>query len=282
MLSHSTEISCRNPHKEVPGKEIFKLKNLFIPINTNNTHWTLVVIYFEEKRIKYYDSIANDTGNSQLNNILQFLMDSEEERKYTGDDFKWDLVVSTACVPKQENRFDCSAFICMYCHYLSNDSTLDFDQTAIAPFQKRIALQILSGTEYTSLDELSDSLTLEVIVLNDGKDKVSNIVSQNSTVRPHQEILSSTTNGDDFYVAKFNKKLHDKILEVLESFGHIQNSQEFKFNYYHTTSNDTTEPEVKVFPVAKGLLARLNPQDSISKNEFPSNKWIPYSIKYIS
>jgi hypothetical protein len=93
-------------------------------------------------------------------------------------------------------------------------------------------------------------------------------------VRPHQEILSSTTNGDYFYVAKLNKKLHDEILEVLESFGRIQNSQEFKFNYYHTTSDDTTEHEVKVISVAKGLLARLNPQDSIPKNKFPRNKWI--------
>jgi Ulp1 family protease len=67
--------------KKITGKDIFKLKNLFIPINTNNTHWTLVVITFEEKWIKYYDSIANNTGNSQLNNILQFLMDSDEERK---------------------------------------------------------------------------------------------------------------------------------------------------------------------------------------------------------
>jgi hypothetical protein len=83
--------------------------------------------------------------------------------------------------------------------------------------------------------------------LNDGKDKVSNTVSQNSMVRPHQEILSSTTNGDGFYVVKLNKKLHDDILEVLEGFGCIQNSQEFKFNYYHTTSNDTTEHEVKVY-----------------------------------
>ncbi len=87
--------------KKVPGKDIFKLKNLFISINTNNTHWTLVVIYFEENWIKYYDSIANNTGNSQLNNILQFLMDSDKERKYTRDDFKWDLVVSTASVPRQ-------------------------------------------------------------------------------------------------------------------------------------------------------------------------------------
>jgi hypothetical protein len=116
---------------------------------------------------------------------------------------------------------------------------------------KRIALQILSGIEYTSSDELSDSSTSEVIVLNDGKDEVLNTISQNSTVRPHQEILSLTTNGDDFYVAKFNKKLHDKILEVLESFGCIQNSQEFKFNYYHTTSNDIVEHKVIFFQLPR-------------------------------
>lgn len=39
----------------VPGRDIFKLKYLFFPININNNHWTLIVVYMEEKRISYYD-----------------------------------------------------------------------------------------------------------------------------------------------------------------------------------------------------------------------------------
>jgi hypothetical protein len=42
--------------KKVPGKDIFKLKYIFCPINLGNQHWTLAVIFMEEKKIQHYDS----------------------------------------------------------------------------------------------------------------------------------------------------------------------------------------------------------------------------------
>ena len=44
--------------KKVPGKDIFNLKYIFCPINHNNKHWTSAVIFMEDKRIQYYDSLA--------------------------------------------------------------------------------------------------------------------------------------------------------------------------------------------------------------------------------
>jgi hypothetical protein len=44
--------------KKVPGKDIFNLKYIFFPINLDNTHWTLAVIFMEDKQIRYYDSLA--------------------------------------------------------------------------------------------------------------------------------------------------------------------------------------------------------------------------------
>jgi len=44
--------------KNVPGKDIFNLKYIFCPINLNNLHWTSAVIFMEDKRIQYYDSLA--------------------------------------------------------------------------------------------------------------------------------------------------------------------------------------------------------------------------------
>ncbi len=43
--------NVRHWSKKVPGKDIFKLKYIFCRINLNNWHWTLVVIFMEEKKI---------------------------------------------------------------------------------------------------------------------------------------------------------------------------------------------------------------------------------------
>jgi Ulp1 family protease len=36
-------------HTKVPRKDIFKLKIIFIPINSNDNHWTCIVMYIAEK-----------------------------------------------------------------------------------------------------------------------------------------------------------------------------------------------------------------------------------------
>ena len=44
--------------KKVPGKDIFNLKYILFPINLDMKHWTLAVIFMEDKWIQYYDSLA--------------------------------------------------------------------------------------------------------------------------------------------------------------------------------------------------------------------------------
>jgi hypothetical protein len=51
--------NIRRWSKKVPGKDIFKLKNMF-PIHLDNLHWMLAVIFMEEKIIQYYDSYTYD------------------------------------------------------------------------------------------------------------------------------------------------------------------------------------------------------------------------------
>ncbi len=46
----------RRWHMKVPGYDIFKLKNLFIPININDNHWACIVKYIVEKQVEYNDS----------------------------------------------------------------------------------------------------------------------------------------------------------------------------------------------------------------------------------
>jgi hypothetical protein len=90
--------------KKVPGKDIFQLKYVFCPINLNNTHWTLAVIFMEEKRIQYYDSLGK-TDWVKLEGLLDYVKD--EYRAKNGKDMDttdWNLVPCTMNTPKQKNR----------------------------------------------------------------------------------------------------------------------------------------------------------------------------------
>ena len=46
--------------KNVPGKDIFALDKVFFMHNVDGIHWTCAVIFMEEKRIQYYDSMGSD------------------------------------------------------------------------------------------------------------------------------------------------------------------------------------------------------------------------------
>jgi len=255
--------------KKVPGQDIFNLRKLFIPININNRHWTLVVISFEEKQINYYDSMYDNSGMDEMLHIYQYLMDLDVENKYTGGQHDWKFEISSKNrVPQQKNGYDCGAFVCMYCYFISNDSTLDFNQSAVYPFRKKIANAIIENGR--PVLTTSESPSSEVICLEDE-------IGKNDT---NHEILSSTEYGDEFYVAKLKKKLPVNILHILTHFLAKQSGNEFKFQYYHTSSDETTQLEVQVFSVAKGLLARLNPQQKLKSNT--RNTLIPSHIKYIS
>jgi Ulp1 family protease len=56
----------RKWHMKVPRQDNFKLKNLFIPTNIDDYHWTCIVIYVAEKRIEYFNSDGFGTGDFYL------------------------------------------------------------------------------------------------------------------------------------------------------------------------------------------------------------------------
>jgi sentrin-specific protease 1 len=89
--------------KKVPGKDVFNLKYIFFPINLNNKHWTVAVIFMEAKRIQYYDSMGH-TDMAKLERLLEYVKD--EYRAKNGkemDAMEWELVPCKMDTPPQEN-----------------------------------------------------------------------------------------------------------------------------------------------------------------------------------
>ena len=90
--------------EKVPGGNIFNLRYVLCPINHNNTHWTLAVIFMEEKRIQYFDSMGG-TDRNKLEGLLEYVKD--EYRAKNGKDMDasdWNLMSCTKDTPRQGQR----------------------------------------------------------------------------------------------------------------------------------------------------------------------------------
>ncbi len=93
--------------KNVPGKSIFKLGKIFIPINIGQMHWVCAMVNMVKKKIYMYDSMGG-SGMSYLKSIFQYIQD-EYAAKNRGVPLpainEWEVVGRPLHVeiPNQEN-----------------------------------------------------------------------------------------------------------------------------------------------------------------------------------
>ena len=104
------------------------MDKVFIPVNLNNAHWCLAVIYMQTKRIEYYDSLGSSKYKEGFNKKRILCM--EALKKYLADEYfkkkKEKLDTSTwVCTqpttPQQNNKTDCGIFSIMCAHFLSTN-----------------------------------------------------------------------------------------------------------------------------------------------------------------
>ncbi|KAL3762313.1 hypothetical protein ACHAW5_006313 [Stephanodiscus triporus] len=145
--------NVKNWSKKVPGGDIFNLKYIVCPINIDDTHWTSAVIFMEDKRIQYYDSMGG-TDWSKLEGLLKYVKDEYSAKNGKELDVtEWELVSCTSDTPRQKNGYDCGVFTCMFADFISKDCQLLFNQDHIDQCRQRIALSIMN---YCAIDD-SDS-----------------------------------------------------------------------------------------------------------------------------
>ncbi|ETV88061.1 hypothetical protein, variant 1 [Aphanomyces astaci] len=126
--------------------DIFAMDKIFVPVNIRNVHWCLAVIFMQEKRIQYFDSMAG-TGSQCLDVLLKYLHDESQHKKNTPFDATgWELVGTTDDTPQQDNSFDCGVFTCMFADYLSLDRPLTFSQRDMKFYRRRMVLRMVHGS----------------------------------------------------------------------------------------------------------------------------------------
>ena len=125
---------------------IFQKQKVFCPINVKNTHWTMLIMYIQEKKIKYYDSMASK-GTRYLNGALRYLHDESIKTSESNfDPYEWELISTGDQIPQQENGFDCGVFSIMYADFITDDLPLIFSQDQMPMFRKKICANILRGS----------------------------------------------------------------------------------------------------------------------------------------
>lgn len=135
--------------------DIFELDKVFFPINIDNMHWTLAVVYPQLKEIHYFDSMRGK-GQFYMEGLRNWIMDEAAIKKnLTLDPSEWILISRTHEIPQQGNGFDCGVFTIVSADFLSDNLPLNeqsYSQTKMPFFREKIGCDILKGTLSYSLD----------------------------------------------------------------------------------------------------------------------------------
>jgi len=123
---------------------IFEMDKLFFPINICNCHWTLAVVYPQNKRIEYFDS---SRGNGQIyrDGLLRWIKDEADKDELFLNIDEWKTYSRSHEIPLQRNGWDCGMFAIIAADFLSDNLPLHYTQNDMPSFRLKVGLRILNG-----------------------------------------------------------------------------------------------------------------------------------------
>jgi sentrin-specific protease 1 len=127
------------------------MDKIYCPLNIDQNHWVMVVVFMQKREVHYIDSMSGPGGDC-MNHVLRWLRDQAEERKMEKlDTAEWKKFSSGEYsgehlqVPQQRNGFDCGILSCLAADYLSDHLPLTYSQGDMPHFRAKIAAAILKG-----------------------------------------------------------------------------------------------------------------------------------------
>ena len=128
---------------------IFHLHKILIPINLNNSHWTLGYIDMIAKEIHYYDSMGG-YGKKYLNTMLKWIIDEAKE-KYNMiiHENEYKLISNHSDNPQQRNGFDCGMFTIICSDFLTDSLPINeksYNQSKMSYFRNKVMIDVLTGS----------------------------------------------------------------------------------------------------------------------------------------
>lgn len=127
--------------------DIFEKNKIYIPININNMHWAIAIIYMKKKEICYYDSLSGD-GMDYLKALYKWIQDESINKKEyeLPNENEWKLNNNPENVPQQNNGYDCGLFTIMCADTISDDLPLSIYSQEDMPMNRlKVAASIVRG-----------------------------------------------------------------------------------------------------------------------------------------
>lgn len=124
--------------------DIFSYDLVLVPLHLG-LHWTLAVIDFNCREIRYYDSMNGNNGEC-LKALKNYLNEEHKDKKGSPYDLSdWNFLHNKN-LPQQMNGSDCGMFACKYAEYLSRGKTsFNFNQSHMPYFRRRMVWEIVNG-----------------------------------------------------------------------------------------------------------------------------------------
>jgi len=147
-VGKSEKYKYREVRRWTKDFDIFSRRRIFIPINIDNRHWTLLVVRVKEQEIHYYDSMATNgtNGNKYIQAILQWIVDEANDKKNEKLDVtNFKLFDHGKNIPQQENGNDCGVFVCTFADFETHDLPFTFDQNDVNSRRNRMVYEIMTG-----------------------------------------------------------------------------------------------------------------------------------------
>jgi Ulp1 family protease len=145
LITAKGEYNYNNIKKWSDKFNIFNMDKIFFPININNSHWSLTIVFIMLKKIIYFDSLHGN-GEIYVNSLMQWIID-EFYNKYKKIINKedWKLICKNTTCPKQGNDNDCGVFTILCANYNSDNLELTYNQDQMNDFRIRLAINIIHG-----------------------------------------------------------------------------------------------------------------------------------------
>ncbi|KAJ1421558.1 hypothetical protein B484DRAFT_303197, partial [Ochromonadaceae sp. CCMP2298] len=138
--------------------DIFEQAALFLPINLNNCHWTLIVVNMIDRTIIYYDSMgspAHRPSDWERCEVVRRWLIREACDPFQGRSGGVDAIPKISftlppfeiqetftSIPQQQNGFDCGVFVVTACSFLADSPPLQYGQVNMESNRIKIASAI--------------------------------------------------------------------------------------------------------------------------------------------
>ncbi|CAM9400341.1 unnamed protein product [Ectocarpus sp. 12 AP-2014] len=145
VASDTRPAELRHPlvKKWTSSLDTTRAHKIFVPVNHANTHWTMVVIDVEKRKVSSLDSQNGDQKQS-TKHMLDWIEQEHISKKVKFDRREWKQGKKT--VPSQMNSNDCGPFACLFAAFVSNEEKMTFSQEDMPEMRARLVWSILNAT----------------------------------------------------------------------------------------------------------------------------------------